>query len=174
MAVARRCSRRWRIRAWTLICPWDSWRIAGWSWSDLRIGFGRAWRSMKSYLSFVRMRLAMAGNANASKKARRRKDCIGIGIPPREYESGPKRPPAPPIGIKTSQNQLEGAVRRGLSVDLLYLTRGGAMQHWACSPVPKSEGPGSPSGRARQSPSSRPAVGPYRSRPGEPLAASQS
>ena len=46
-------------------------------------------------------------DANASRSARRRKEYIGIGLPPREYGSTPPRLAAlPPIGIKTSWGSL--------------------------------------------------------------------
>jgi hypothetical protein len=49
-------------------------------------------------------RTDMAEHASAKRRAKRRKEYIGIGLPPRDYGSTPPLSAAlPPVGIKTSQ-----------------------------------------------------------------------
>src|ERR1039457_4969899 len=57
----------------------------------------------------------MTGKPNASRRARRRKERIGIGIPPREYGSTPPQDAVlPPFSIKTPWGDTCGLTTAGL------------------------------------------------------------
>src|ERR1017187_4081023 len=86
------------MRACTLICPFSSSDVGCWAWSCVA--------GLLLELELCASRTCAAGKINTSKRARRRKEYIAFGIPPRHY--GSTRMQGSPLGIKPSWGSVMG------------------------------------------------------------------